>query len=65
MSDDWLEDYWHELKGKYKHHCAEFDSLPVEETCLEWLYCTCYAGDVMPDFKNEEERINLYKGEEL
>jgi hypothetical protein len=28
------------LTGKYAHWCAEWDDLPIDETCAEWP-CEC------------------------
>lgn len=34
------------LTGKYAHWCAEWDDLPIDETCPEWP-CGCgIAGEI-------------------
>lgn len=34
--------YDHLLKGKYKHYCWEWDEMAIDETCPEFLSCTCF-----------------------
>jgi hypothetical protein len=36
------------LTGKHQHYCAEYDGLPVDETCPEFDDCVCvnYGGPV-------------------
>ena len=34
--------YGQPLHGKYKHFCADFDYLPIDENCYEFKYCTCF-----------------------
>jgi len=47
---DWAEDcmacYGQILLGKYAHFCYEFDGLPIDETCREFLCCKCYDEEV-------------------
>lgn len=47
-SQDWIEDCrkWQGvvLSGKYAHWCHEWDELPIDETCLEFICCNCYSG---------------------
>ena len=39
--------HWHgrELTGKYRHWCREWDELPIDETCTEFKFCTCFQED--------------------
>jgi hypothetical protein len=34
---------WHgrKLKGNYAHYCADWDYLPIDDTCVEFQSCTC------------------------
>jgi hypothetical protein len=51
----WQRDclHWHGivLTGKYRHWCAQWDALPVDETCMEWP-CGCFttAPAANPDY---------------
>lgn len=38
--------HWHGrvLTGRYKHWCAEWDGLPIDDTCPEWP-CGCAISD--------------------
>lgn len=42
---DWEEDcmYWwgRVLAGEHGHWCADFDDLPIDETCEEFEHCSC------------------------
>ena len=42
---DWEEDCLHYhgqvLTGRYKHWCADWDDLPIDDTCPEFECCTC------------------------
>lgn len=44
----WVRDCLHYqgrvLTGKHGHYCADWDELPIDETCLEWP-CPCDVGD--------------------
>ncbi len=46
-SQDWIDDCaeWRGrlLTGQYGHWCAEWDDLPIDETCPEWP-CDCNIG---------------------
>ncbi len=33
------------LTGKYKHYCAEWDMLPLDETCHEYKHCICFPKE--------------------
>lgn len=45
-SQDWIEDsthwYGYVLEGEFAHWCNEFDGLPIDETCFEFMVCGCY-----------------------
>ena len=45
----WDEDCLHWmgmiLTGDYKHYCPDWDDLPIDETCGEFGWCTCFADD--------------------
>jgi hypothetical protein len=47
-SQDWIDDCneWRGrlLTGRYGHWCADYDELPVDESCPEWP-CPCNVGD--------------------
>ena len=30
------------LHGTFQHYCAEFDGLPIDETCKEFDHCKCF-----------------------
>lgn len=36
------------LTGKYKHYCYDWDELEIDETCPEFMVCTCYHGTSAP-----------------
>ena len=40
-----LEQEYNSLKGKYKHYCNDWDYLPIDETCHEFIACTCFSDD--------------------
>jgi hypothetical protein len=49
---DWTDEEWalvcaryhaRVLMGDYAHFCADWDELPVDETCEEFECCTCYG----------------------
>jgi hypothetical protein len=50
MTSKIVADWWRDclqwrgrlLMGRYCHYCDEFDGLPVDETCPEWVVCHCY-----------------------
>ena len=29
------------LEGEKNHYCPEWDYMPVDETCMEYEFCTC------------------------
>ena len=31
-----------DLVGKYSHWCPEWDFMPIDETCKEFEFCSCY-----------------------
>lgn len=45
-SQDWIDDcleWWGGiLTGRFAHWCAEWDDLPIDETCQEFEFCGCY-----------------------
>jgi hypothetical protein len=49
FSDDWIEDCLHwwgvVLTGEDGHWCYEWDELPIDETCKEYEYCTCFTAE--------------------
>lgn len=32
---------FHKLKGKYRHYCADWDFMAIDETCPEFESCRC------------------------
>lgn len=46
VSQDWIDDcmefYGEVLTGEKGHWCPEWDDLPIDETCEEFKYCTCF-----------------------
>lgn len=48
--NDWQLDclHWYGepdlLQGTFRHWCPDWDDLPIDETCGEFLNCTCYTG---------------------
>lgn len=48
-ADDWTVDclIWRHriLTGKFSHWCADWDDLPIDETCPEWP-CGCVIDEV-------------------
>jgi len=42
------------LSGKFQHYCHEFDMLPIDDTCFEFMYCNCFEGE---EFKQAREKI--------
>lgn len=47
--DEWPSEcrrwYGRELTGRWAHYCAEWDDMPLDETCEEFLACRCYGQD--------------------
>lgn len=47
--EDWPSEcrrwYGRELTGRYAHYCEEWDYMPLDETCEEFLACRCYGQD--------------------
>jgi hypothetical protein len=33
------------LVGRYPHYCAEWDELPIDETCPEFESCICHIRE--------------------
>ncbi len=46
---EWIEDCakWRgeTLTGRWAHWCMDWDDLPVDETCVEFLMCECFDTD--------------------
>lgn len=58
MEDDKLEAIFNSLTGKYKHYCYEWDFLPIDETCIEFVYCDCVpVNQEVLDAKDKLEKI--------
>jgi hypothetical protein len=45
------------LQGTFKHYCHEFDGLAIDETCVEFRYCTCDWRDLTPDETAKLEQL--------
>lgn len=43
------------LKGKYSHYCAEWDDLPIDETCEEFMCCSCF--EETPEIFSIQEKM--------
>lgn len=60
-SPHWIEDStkWRGevLAGKYAHWCDDWDSLPTDETCMEFLACTCYEETL--DIRGIKVRLRM------
>jgi hypothetical protein len=56
VSQDWIDDCMHfygeVLYGKNAHWCADWDDLPIDESCDEMKYCTCF-NEQLPPIDNE------------
>lgn len=56
----WKEDCakWRDrtLTGRYWHWCAEWDSLPMDETCPEWP-CGCSVARRIIEAKDNGQEI--------
>lgn len=55
---EWIQDcvryHGRELTGKYRHWCADWDQLPIDETCAEFEVCTCVENtEEVERIKNE------------
>lgn len=52
-SPDWEEDCLHWwgriLTGEHCHWCPDWDDLPINEECEEYLYCSCYDKEKKMD----------------
>ena len=50
---EWATDcmYWHGevLTGRYRHWCAEWDGLPIDESMREFECCLCFPGEKRPN----------------
>src|SRR5262245_49746061 len=61
-SKDWEEDclkYRGEvLTGRYGHFCPDWDSLPIDETCVEWPCCDFEPEGITEEQKAEARAIN-------
>lgn len=44
FNNDCLELYGELLTGANKHYCIDFDYLPIDDTCPEFEFCTCYKS---------------------
>lgn len=42
FDEDCIHFWGKPLQGVFKHYCAEWDYLPIDETCPEFEYCLCY-----------------------
>lgn len=38
---DCVGHYGEVLQGKFCHYCDDWDSMPLDETCMEFSVCTC------------------------
>ena len=58
LPHDWHTDCfrWHGelLTGKYTHWCAEWDYLPIDETCGEFECCLCYDNEMETQATQDE-----------
>ena len=56
---EWIEECKHwwlkVLTGKYSHYCGEWDDLPIDETCSEFMVCTCFAET--PEITSIQEKM--------
>ena len=47
---DWVNDcmkwHGHVLTGNFRHWCAEWDDLPIDNTCKEFEACHCNFEEV-------------------
>lgn len=57
LDEESIKYYGKPLEGKYKHFCCEFDFLPIDESCFEFKYCSCYEENEEIK-KLQEELIN-------
>ena len=66
-SEDWKEDCmscWGKiLEGKYRHWCADWDYLAIDETCHPFAYCNCEYDEW--DMKEKEHIQNEIEKEML
>lgn len=46
LDEESIKFYGHPLQGKYKHFCIEFDFLPIDESCYEFVYCKCFEPNI-------------------
>jgi hypothetical protein len=65
LDEESIKMYGKPLQGKYKHFCNEFDFLPIDETCFEFQYCTCFESTPEIESHKKMHRImdrlnNLY-----
>ena len=51
---DWVEDcmfeYGYVLSGENCHWCDDWDYLPIDNTCPEYGYCTCFGLLPVPPY---------------
>ena len=49
------------LTGEFRHYCAEFDGLPVDDTCfIEISVCTCFSG---PRFEHTKIKASQFRAQ--
>jgi hypothetical protein len=62
-SPEWIKDSLHwrgkVLTGKFWHWCDEWDGLPTDETCSEFLCCNCFEEQYTEEI--EGLKMNLRK----
>lgn len=59
MSEDWIADctttYGYVLDGPFSHWCGDWDDLPIDATCMEFLACTCFDHEDTKEHKKKLE----------
>lgn len=57
LDQDAIQIYGKVLTGKYKHYCAEFDYLPIDEHSFEFKFCLCWETN--PEIQAYKDKIEL------
>lgn len=68
---EWDEACMHHYKRTlpitpFSHYCLDWDFLPIDETCAEFLGCACFAADnpaVRAACDKLEEQQSIFRGQ--
>ena len=64
LTEEWADSCleWHGviLVGKYAHWCLDWDELPIDESCAEFMHCNCFVNEEEVDKLKKEIREKYF-----